>query len=249
MKRSLLLALMVAACGGGREATELQLPVVSDATRIAPVTTDLGYTVTITAARAAIRDLELTIEGEEHEVGAVARVIGAGELPHPGHAGGGDVTGELRGELIVTWTDDGASLGTATLLTGRYQGLNFTFRRAGDSDGLAPGDPLVGHTFHIEATVTRDAVTWTADILLDMEPDTQLMGAPFAQEITDTSTETIGLQLAPVDPFENDTLFDGIDFAALDDGSGAIVIAPGDTAHNQLRRLFGAHDHYFVQIR
>ena len=249
MKRSALLALVMAACGGGREAVEVQLPVVSDATLIAPVITDLGYTVTITAARAAIRDLELTIEGEEHEIGTATRIIGGGALPHPGHAGGGDVTGELLGDLLVTWTDDGVVLGTASLLTGRYQGLNFTFRRAADADGLADADPLLGHTFHVVATVARDTGTWTADIILDMDDDTQLVGAPFAHDVTATSTDAIGLQLAPADPFESDTVFDGIDFAALDDGTGAVTIAPGDTAHNQLRRLFGAHDHYLAQTR
>lgn len=239
MLRALLLLSLAAACGG-REAVEVTLPVVTDSARVTPAVTDLGYTVTLTAARAAIRDLELTIEGEEHEAIAYLQ-----DYPHPGHSGGGEVTGELRGDFVVDFLVDGAAVGSATLLTGQYEGANFAFRAAGAVDGLEPSDPLLGHTIYLEASITRDTETWTATITLDLDEGTALVGAPFAHLVTETSTETISLQLATVDPFGDATVFDGIDFAAL--GTGALTIEPGQTAQNQLRRLFGAHDYYYLE--
>ena len=63
-------------------------------------------------------------------------------------------------------------------------------------------------------------------------------------------------QLSPLDPLEMDTLFDGVDFAALDrDGDGRIQIAPDSSdeetvaAYNAIRRTFQTHDHFVVQPR
>lgn len=231
---------MCAACGAGSEAVEIQLPVATDSARMIALQTDQGYAVTITSARAAIANIALTAQGEEHEASAPAILF------HPGHAGGGTVIGELRGNYIVSFNDD-ASIGTARLLTGRYAGFNFAFRRAGDGDDLDTSDPLYGHTFHLVATVTRDAQSWSADITLDLAEDAVLVGAPLDFIASEMSDETIGLQLSPTDPFESDTVFDGVDFAALADANGDIVIAPGQTAHNQIRRLLGSHDHYFAR--
>jgi hypothetical protein len=56
---------------------------------------------------------------------------------------------------------------------------------------------------------------------------------------------TVALQLFPVDPIEELSLFDGLDFAALDgDGDGVVAIGPGDAAHNFLRRTLQSHVHY-----
>lgn len=241
-KQATWFLVLASACGGGSEAVQVQLPVVSDARRIETFETDVGYAITLTMARAAVRDLELTIEGEEHETGAT--------VWHPGHAAGGEVTGELRGDLVVDFLADGAALGTATLLTGPYEGANFTFRRAGAGDGLDAADPLLGHTFHVELVAERDGQMWTVTMALDLDDGARLEGAPFPHEVTEASTETLGLQLTPVDPFEGSTLLDGIDLAPLDgDGDGAIAIEPGQTAHNQIRRLLGAHDYYYLEPR
>jgi hypothetical protein len=246
MKRIAIL-LSLAACSG-KEAVEVELPVVVSAERIEPATNDLGWTVTVSALRAAVHDIQFTIEGEEHEADIAARRLGP--VPHPGHAAGGDVTGELPGDFVLDWMDDGAALGTGVLLTGDYHGANFTFRRAGEADGLDEGDPLLGHTFHVVGRAEKDGDAIDFDLVLDVEDDTELIGAPFDLEVTESTTSAIGLEIATIDPFEDDTLFDGLDCAALDDdGDGAIEIRPGDEAHNRLRRLFQAHDYYLATPR
>ena len=68
--RALTLCLVAAAAAcddGSAEAPRLAHPMVVDASQaVAAVTSDLGYTVTITRARAALRDLEFTTGGEAH---------------------------------------------------------------------------------------------------------------------------------------------------------------------------------------
>lgn len=252
MRALLMTSLILASCGG-QEAIEVQIPVIADSSGIDPVETDLGYSVSILEARAAIRNIEFSIEGEEHESGTMARLwswLVPTAHAHPGHSAGGEITGELRGDFLIDWMDDGRSLGTARILTGQYQGANFSFRRAEASDGLSAEDPLLGHTFHLLLEVSRDQESWEVEIVLDLEDGTRLIGAPFEHELTESSAESIGLQLLTRDPFEEDTLFDGLDFAPLDDDEdGQIAIVPGQAEHNQLRRLFGAHDFYFARTR
>ena len=247
--RRMIIALLVAGCSG-KEAVEVELPVLVSSERIERAENDLGWTITVSSLRAAIRDVQFTIEGEEHEAGVAARQLAPPPPPHPGHSAGGDVTGELPGDWLIDWMDDGAVIGTGTLLTGDYQGANFTFRRAGEADGLAEGDPLLGHTFHLVGRAEKDGEAIDFDVVLDVDEDTELVGAPFDLEVTEETTAGIGLEIATIDPFEDDTLFDGLDCAALDDdGDGAIAIRPGDAAHNRLRRLLQAHDYYFVTPR
>ncbi len=250
MRRTAILTLLAAGCGSGEEAVEVELPVLVSAARIEPAANDLGWAITISALRAAVRDFQFTIEGEEHEAGTATRQVGPPPPPHPGHAAGGDITGELPGDYLLDWMEDGAILGTGTLLTGDYHGANFSFRRATEADGLAASDPLLGHTFHLVGRAERDGDGIDFDIVLDIDDDTELIGAPFELELTEATTASIGLEIATIDPFEDDTLFDGLDCAALDDdGDGAIEIRPGEASHNRLRRLFQAHDYYYVTPR
>jgi hypothetical protein len=157
----------------------------------------------LTSVRAAIADVQFTIEGEQH---AAARIA----PPHPGHSAGGEVTGELPGRFILRW--DAAApttLGLATLIVGDYQGANFGFRAADQSDGLAADDPLVGHALHVTGTVERDGATTGFDAVLDVEVDTAMIGAPFAAVITETATAPLAIAFSPTDPTEGDTAFDG----------------------------------------
>lgn len=254
MKQSILLCAALAACGGGREATSMQLPVVAGANRIEPATTDLGYTVTVDRLRVGVRDVQFTIEGEEHPSSMASRVadwfIGTAHA-HPGHAGGGEVLGELAGPYLIDWTADGSALGTGTLLTADYNGANFLFRTTSQvDDGLDPDDPLLGHAIHLEGSIERDGDSWAVDMVFDIDEGTALIGAPFDYTLTEAAAPTVALELATIDPFEGDTIFDGVEFADLDgDGDGAISIAPGSDTHNALRRAFTRHDHYIVETR
>lgn len=240
MTRFAFLAFALAACGESAEAPTVMLPVASAGGAFAPAVTDLGYHVATTRIRLAMTDLELTIEGEQHT-----------DKPffHPGHNAGGDVTGTMPGPFIVDWDGTEHVLGTATLIVGDYHGANLTFRAGAGSDGLGAGDPLIGHTFHVTGTASRDGADHPFDAVLDIEAATQLVGAVFEDVVRETSTETLRLSILPTDPIENDTIYDGLDFAALaPNGDGVIEIRPGSTEHNVFRRPIQTHDHYAIQL-
>lgn len=248
---ALSIVLVLTACAPSQEPARVPLAVVLDASAISPSSTDLGWTVELSRARIAVADLRFTIQGEMH--GATASLGGwLGELvvgrawAHPGHYAGGDVTGELLGQFVLDWlADDGATLGTADLLVGDYNGMNLDFRAAAQSDGLAADDPLLGHTAHFVGVARSGATEVAFTALVDLDAGAQLIGAPFEAAIDADATAPIELQLVPTDPEEGKSLFDGIDFATLepgDDGTAAIV--PGDVAHNLLRRTLQSHVHY-----
>ena len=248
-----LTSLLVAACGGSEEAIEVPLPVVVSADGMVPGQSDEGYQVTVTRVRAALSDLELTVGGETHDEGALARlwglVVGTAHA-HPGHASGGEVTGAMPGPFVVDWMDSGAALGTASLLEGDYEGANFTFRRAGSEHGLDDGDPLIGHTFAIEGTAEKDGDTIRFDALIDVDDGTVMVGAPFVLEVRSGIQRTLALEMDLTDPVDGKHVFTGVDFAALDgDGDGEVAIRPGDDAHNILRRSVQVHDFYWIAVR
>jgi hypothetical protein len=220
-----------------------------------PAPSDLGYRVTLTRARAALRDLQFTTGGAAHagrwrrSFLALAPVRPA--YAHPGHAAGGEITGELPGPLLADWTatPPGAPLGTATLVAGRYTGANFRFRRATAAE-LAAGDPLVGHTFELAGSVVRDGRTVAFIALVDLDEDARLVGAPFAADIGPAAGPTLGLRFLPTDPTAPaNTLWNGIDFFALAGDAVELRIEPGQEAHNRLRRALQVHDHYDVRPR
>ena len=245
MNRNVVFAvLMASACTGSSEAPVVELPMSVSAAGIAAVDTDLGYTVTVSAMRTALRDIELTVLGETHESPSL---LGEAAWAHPGHSAGGDVTGELAGDLIVDWLADGAALGTASLIVGDYEGANFTFRRASAAaDALADDDPLVGHTMTITGSASG-AVTVEFTAVIDIDEDTPMIGAPFAQLVTETAPARLAFGLLTIDPVEADTIFDGVDFAvADDDDDGVVAIVPGQDIHNILKRNVQVHDHYVV---
>ncbi len=235
------------ACAPSQEAQRVQLEVEVDDAALVSGDNDLGWRIELGAARIAVMDVQFSILGEGHEASAwlPSWVIGRA-WAHPGHLSGGDVTGELGGAFILDWTGAGGMrLGTAELLTGGYQGLNFGFRAAAESDPLVADDPLLGHTAHFAGTASKagQVVTFTAQV--DIEAGTQMVGAPFELEVVPTSAAPVVLQLFPIDPIEGLSLFDGLDFAALDgDGDGVVAIVPGDDAHNFLRRTVQSHVHY-----
>jgi hypothetical protein len=250
MNRLTTLAVL-AACTGTEEAVTVELPVATSASPMAAAMTDLGYTVQVSQIRIAVSTVQFTIEGETHtDVSAKGTQALLPPTPHPGHSAGGEVTGELPGDFVLVWNGQPQpTLGNGTLIVGDYHGANFSFRAAGIADALPANDRLLGHTFHITGTVMKNGTTQPFDAVLDVEPDSQVVGAVFEDVITETSTEALALEFYPTDPYELDTAFDGIDFFQLPETAGSLEIAPGSTAHNFLRRTIQTHDHYAVIAR
>jgi hypothetical protein len=244
----------VASCDDPSEAPRVELPVAVDASGVAPLTTDLGYAVEVTSARVALEGLVFTVAGEAHTASLWRKLSDAVVPPavaHPGHFQGGEVTGELPGEFVVEWpAEDGRELGVATLIAGTYSAANFTFAR-GAADDLGADDPLVGHTAIVTGTATKDGQTTTFTFVVDSPEGRVLVGAPFEAEVTEDAAGTLNIQFHPADALEGDTLFDAIDFAALDgDGDGAVTVSPDDPdvedAYILFRRTFQTHDHYTI---
>src|SRR5688572_8661459 len=204
---TLLIVPGMIACGG-TEAARVELPMTTAAGAMPAATTDLGYAVTVERMRIAVADIELTVEGEMHTAAPVV-------APHPGHSAGGEVTGELPGEHILTFDGAVHAIGTATLLVGDYHGANFAFRAADAGDGLAADDPLLGHTFHMVGTASKDGVTTRFDAVLDIDPGTSLVGAVFEDVVAESSRGTLAVRFVPTDPTEGDTPFDGVAFSDL----------------------------------
>lgn len=236
----------------------MALEVFTDASGVAPVVTDLGYEVELTEARLVIENLEFTIAGELHT--SVLRRLSQALLPsahaHPGHHQDGSVTGELRGRYVLDWTGGAdAVLGTATLLAGDYKAANFTFERGAVTDGLTGNDSLVGHTAVLRGHASRNGETIDFVARIVSPVGRTLVGAPFELEVDAETDVRLGLRLLVRDPFEDDTLFDGLDFSALASGGAELVLEGGasdpalEAAYNLLRRTFQTHDHFDVSIR
>ncbi len=245
-----------AGCGAPSEAPRVTVPVTVDGTGVVPVTTDLGYEVTLTSARIAFSGTVFTVAGEVHSASSephwrerLASLFVSTAYAHPGHYQGGEVTGELPGTFVVDWlADDGRTLGAATLIAGTYDAANFTFGR-GATPTLMEGDSLLGHTAIFTGTAVRDGVRTPFEVVLDSPEGRSLVGAPFEAEIMEGTTGPILLRLETVDAIENDTLFDGIDFRSLTAApDGEVSILPDGTeneeAYNRLLRAFQTHDHY-----
>lgn len=246
-------------CGGPKEAPRIERPVQIDASAIEPVETDLGYRVTLSEARVMVRDFEFTVSGELHEASlwrSVSEFLVPSAWAHPGHFENGTVTGALSGRYLLDWLPGGPEeLGTGTFIVGSYEGANFTFALASEDDGLEPSDPLLGHTAIFRGIAEKDGGSIEFSFTFDSPEDRKLVGLPFEYHLEEKTKAAIGVRFVPVDPFEKDTFFDGVDFAALDeDGDGALTIGPDETdtalvsAYNRLRRTFQTHDHYQVVL-
>lgn len=247
----------IASCDDPSEAPRVELPVVVNASGVTTVTTDLGYEVEVTSARVAINNIVFTVAGEVDTASlwqTLSEVIVSTAYAHPGHFQGGEVTGELLNEFVVDWpADDGRQLGVATLITATYSAANFTFGR-GSAEELGDADPLVGHTAILSGAATRDGRTTAFTIVVDSPEGRELIGAPFEATVGADATGTLNLRFNTADALEGDTVFDAIDFAALDaDDDGVIVIEPDvvevEDAYNTFRRTLQTHDHYSIEFQ
>ncbi len=248
MRAPMCLAALVAcaACGGeGDEAARVPVQVVVAEAPLGTATTDLGYAVTVEQARLVVVDLAFTQGGEMHAstVGPLGWLVGVAHA-HPGHTAGGEPTGELPGRYVVRWPGGGA-LGEGVAFVGRYDGADFGFGRAGAGDGVMSDDPLFGHTAHLRGAVEKDGRRWTFQLILDQDDERRVVGAPLPLQVTEGAPPTVAFHLYLVDPIEGDTLFDGVDFAALDaDGDGDVTLPAGEAASNRVRRGLQSHEHF-----
>jgi hypothetical protein len=245
------LALLVGCAFDSAPAERTLARVVVDGEGVTAIDTDLGYHVELVRCRVAIDTLEFTTSGEMHAslLRPLWDLVVPDAFAHPGHDAGGEVVGELPGRHVFDWRDDGALIGEATLLEARYSGANFSFTRAKVEDGVMPDDPIVGHTFEIVGTATLDETAWDFSVLVDQDEGRRVVGLPLDLDVAADDELELGLELFTRDPIEGDTIFDGLDFALLDDdGDHEVVIAPDSDAYNLLRRSTQAHDHYGVAV-
>lgn len=250
--RVLAIPLMLCACDlDSQVAPRVELDVVVDSAGMVTFENAEGYTIEITRMRVAFENVEFTSGGEMHMafLHPLHDLLVPTAYAHPGHYAGGEIVGEMNGRFVVDWLADGESLGTATLLGADYRGANFVFTRAQLDDGVTPEDPILGHTFDIAGRATKDGMTWTFSAALDEDDGRRVVGLPFDVEIDASSDEVLGLQMLPVDPYEGDTAFDELDFAALDeDGDFVVELRDGDADYNILKKHLQVHDHYAVTI-
>jgi hypothetical protein len=244
------IALLVGCAFDSEPAARTPARIVVDGEGVTAVDTDLGYRVELTRCRVAIDTLEFTTSGEMHAslLRPLWDLVVPDAFAHPGHYAGGEVVGELPGRHVFDWVDDGALVGEATLIDTQYNGANFSFTRARAED-VTPGDPIVGHTFELVGTATQGDESWELSVLLDQDEGRKVVGLPLDIDLAGDEVVELGLEFFTRDPIEGDTVFDGLDFASLDDdGDGVIVIEPDTEAYNLLRRSTQAHDYYGVAV-
>jgi hypothetical protein len=220
---------------------------------------NLGWIVKTDKFKLAVKNFEFTIGGEMHPrfslLQKISSFIEPAAFAHPGHEAGGEVTGQLNGIWVLNMKSGTFStIGTATLLEGEYHGFNFYFAKATVADGLAAGDPVIGHSAYIAGSAVKDGKTISFTAQLDEDAGMRVIGGIFKHTVKDGDTSTMVLRvedwvdlegmLAPV------SLYDNIDFGALDtDDDGVVVIVPGQPAHNILKKQLYNHDFYYVDVK
>lgn len=235
-----------------------------DGSGLSTTVTDLGWTIELEQARLALADLRFTTSGEVHmeqRPSAGVRLLSQlsdAWMPsahaHPGHSQGGEVIGELPGTFVVDFrNDDGRELGVATLIVGEYTALDFRLARAG-ADQVDESDALFGHTALLVGTATGPDDTVIAfTVVIDSPLDREIVGVPFEASVVEDSTFEIGLRMLSSDPIEDDHLFDGIDFALLDEADGAadgvVLLADPETSGEVGPEISDAHSQAYFQVR
>ena len=252
---SLLAAASAAGCGLASEPPAVVIPVETSAAGLRAHATDLGYEVEIDELRVAMRDIQFTVGGEEHDFAdrpadlAKPREERDHEPAyHPGHAVGGEVMGELPGDLIADLSSDGGSLGDATLIAADYDGADFEFRLAhAEDEGVEDDDPLVGYSVYVKGRAERDGDSYPFDARLDME-GAGLEGIPFDVTVDEEAPAALALEIAA--DAAGLSLLDNVAFASIEAGDDeTLQIRPGSGAHDRLVTNLGRHEHYAFRAR
>lgn len=223
--------------------------------RIAPLsesgdTTDLGYEVTLTRVDLAVGGILFTRNGEIHTASLwqqAHELLIATAHAHPGHGQGGEVTGEALGPWILRFSEaDGAPFATASLAPGTYDGADLSFVSAGEEHGVSPDDPLFGHSIYLEGEAEREGTTYSFSAAVGGMAGQSSVGIPFDASVDGSGV--IELHVLVKNPFEEETLFDAIDFEALDtDTDGFVSLHESDESTNRLRRALLSHDFYLFE--
>lgn len=229
-------------CSESEEAATVPRAVRVDGAGVTAVTSDLGYTVRLTRARAVIEGIAFTrstimAQRTAPRRGVLGWLVGAAHA-HPGHEGAGEVVGALPGRFVIDWiTGDRAALGTAELLEGGFDGARFLLTAGTPADGLAADDPLLGHVMELAGVASKDGTETEFAVAIQLDEDTLIEGIPPFDGAAGQAIH--GLRLVTQDPFEGDTLFDGIDFRTAN-------LAPGGADYNRLVRAVRSHDFYLI---
>lgn len=243
--------LFVMACEPkGEEPQEVTLPVSIDGRGLLLPTVNTGdWQVSVDTFDVCVENFEFTQEGEAHV--SVLRRISNFLVPelmaHPGHLGGGDVTGVLDGAWVIRFMEKTIPLGDATLLEGAYNGFNMNFCIAGESHGITDEQPIFGHNAAISGVGKNGSQSVRFELFVDIADDPVLFGGIFEEGIAPSMQP--GLRLKPVlqDSIGGGSFFDGIDFGLLDDdGDGFVSIEKGSEAHNILMKALMDHPYWSV---
>lgn len=253
----MLVGFCFVACSPATEVARVTLLVESARPPSTVVTTDLGYSVELEEAWMVVSNLEFTIAGELHTSSGFERWRGfwlGTAQAHPGHFEGGEVTGRLEGRFVIDLLGGGQALGSATLLAGNYEGMNFTFERGGVVDGLDDTKALFGHTALLRGRASKEHDSIRFRLALDSPQGRRLVGVPFVQHLGPHSTGVIRLRFELEDALEGDTFFDGIEFAALDRTEDGLVWIDAQAteesvvaSYNRLLRTLQTHDHFGLE--
>lgn len=248
-----MLSLTVAGCGESEE-TPLQ-SVAFEATMAGEtsITTDKGYAVDVTSISLAIENFAFTAGGDAHIRKLAEATQKRGNIDvayHPGHIQGGQVLGEFPGEHLIQLTADSTFQAgqTFNLSSVKYDAVNFGFFRTddlnkGDAGATEKVSALVSGTVDIEGTSTP------FEFEVVMDDDDYVLGVPFDVTIPTSGAVSVSFEFRPVDPFEDDTFFDGIDFSALPNTDGTLRISQGTPAYNRVKNTLRSHDHYVFSHR
>lgn len=251
---SLLVTCAVCACSEAREAPRVELAVVAESSGLVPVRTNLGYDVTLEEVRLAVSDIEFSGGGEAAAFEPLLRaldVLVPSAHAHPGHGQEGDVIGELRGRFIVPYrpgVGGVAQVGVASLIADSYASGNFKLSRASVEDDLPSGDRLIGHAAVLAGEASMDGWSQRFEALLDSS--SALVGAPFVERVEPSTRGPLQLRLLSMDS-EGDSLFDDVDFAAVEAPGGDVLIIDatstdrgGRAAYATLLGTLESHDHF-----
>ncbi len=246
-------------CSGAQEPEQVELKVVTDSSELGPVTTNLGYEVELTGATIVVEDFTFAIAGELLTRSPIPSLYDwaiPSAHAHPGHHSGGDVTGELRGRFVLDWFENsGTSIGTATLLDGTYTSANLRFARGGEELEGEDTNEETSYSAQLSGLATRDDVVIEFQAFIDLA-ESELIGIPFEVDVHEDSVESLGVQLKTLDELEGDTLFDDVDFQALDADDDQLVRISADAgskrvldAYLAISRALQTHDNYEVVAR